>query len=438
MSTSWYNNWRYKYLFLFFLSSLRLLSNYCLLMPNGIEDTIIKVMGVTTAEYDLLFSVTAWPNIVLCLVGGVLIDRLVGLRLGLLIVVSCVLLGQIVWSLGGLIDNYFIMLAGRFLLGAGYELVVVIDNGFKAIWFKEDLPLAISIDIGFSRIGGTLAILLPQLIYDNLTIFHSPTFRLGVTLLTAAGLMIIGLTCSLIVFFMDYKREKRIEKLLKSITVHKFSILDNVKQFSVLFWLSTAINLAYFPVLHSIVGNGQDFFIQKYGLSIEMANLANSLLFGGAIIFIPIAGLLTTKIGFRLYWLLSSLIITSLPALLLFMFSNGDSYIPFIAGILYSLSYTIIGPSLTALPAFIINKEFITTAYGIQKSLFNASFSLMAYVTGLTIDTLGYFVLQGLFTHCIIFCIDLTLIMIFIDVASKKPKLNISGLWLRKNTGSTS
>ena len=407
-------------------------------MPNGIEDTIIKVMGVTTAEYDLLFSVTAWPNIFLCLVGGIIIDRLVGLRLGLLIVVSCVLLGQIVWGIGGLVDNYFIMLAGRFLLGAGYELVVVIDNGFKAIWFKEDLPIAISIDIAFSRIGGTLAILLPQLIYDSLSIFHIPTFRLGVTLLTAAGLMILGLIFTLVVFFMDYKREKRIEKSPKLITVHKSSILNNVKQFSVLFWLSTAINLAYFPVLHSIVGNGQDFFIQKYGLSIEMANLANSLLFGGAIIFIPIAGFLTTKIGFRLYWLLSSLMITNLPALLLFMFSNGDSYIPFIAGMLYSLSYAIIGPSLTALPAFIINKECITTAYGIQKSSFNASFSLMAYVTGLTIDTLGYFALQGLFIHCIIFCIDLTFIMIFIDVASENPKLNIPGLWLNKKKESTS
>ena len=392
-------------------------------------------MGVTTADYNLLFSVSAWPNIFLCFVGGIIIDRLVGLRLGLLIVVSCVLLGQIVWGIGGLADNYFIMLAGRFLLGAGYDLVVVISNGFKANWFKEDLPLAISIDIAFSRIGGTLAILLPQLIYDSLSIFRSPTIRLGVTLLTAAGLMIIGLIFALIVFCMDYKKEKVIEKSLKPKC--KSSILHNLKQFSVLFWLSTAINIAYFPVLYSFVGNGQDFFIQKYGLSIEMANLANGLLFGGAIIFIPIAGFLTTKVGFRLYWLLSSLVTTNLPALLLFMFSNGDSYIPFIAGMLYSLSYATIRPSLTALPAFVINKECITTAYGIQKSSFNAFFSLMAYVTGLTIDTLGYFALQGLFIHCIIFCIDLTFLIIFIDVASESPKLNVPGLWFNKKKEST-
>ena len=87
-----------------------------------------------------------------------------GLRLGLFIVVSSVLLGQIIWVIGGFTDKYFIMLVGRFFIGAGNKLVVVIDHAFKAVWFKEDLPFALSIDIGFSRVGGTLAILLPQLI----------------------------------------------------------------------------------------------------------------------------------------------------------------------------------------------------------------------------------------------------------------------------------
>ena len=406
------------------------MSNYCLELPSGIEDTIIKVMGVTTAEYDLLFSVTAWPNIFLCLVGGIIIDRLVGLRLGLLIVVSCVLLGQIVWGLGGIANNYFIMLAGRLFIGVGNELVIVIDHAFKAIWFKEDLPLAISIDIGFSRTGGTLAILLPQLIYDSLSIFHSPTFRLGVTLLTAAGLMILGLIFTLIVFFMDYKREKVIEQSLKPKKL-KSTTTNNFKQFSLLFWLTTAINVTYFPVMYSFVGIGQDFFIQKYGLSMEVANLANSLLFGSAVILIPIAGILITKTGFHLIWLLSSVLTMALPALFIFMLSNGESYIPFVAGVFYSLSYTLSGPSFTSLPALIIDKESMATAFGILNSSYNAAYSLVTYVTGLIIDTLGYFVLQGFFIHIIMLCIDFTLITVIIDAASDKPSLNVPGLWLR-------
>ena len=133
-------------------------------------------MGVTTAEYGFLFSVSAWPSIILCLIGGILVDRLVGLRLGLLIVVSSVLLGQIIWAIGGFTDKYFIMLVGRFFIGAGNELVIVIGHAFKAVWFKEGLPLAVSIDAAFGRVGGTLAILLPQLIYDSFSIIQKLQF----------------------------------------------------------------------------------------------------------------------------------------------------------------------------------------------------------------------------------------------------------------------
>ena len=429
MRESQCSNWRYRYLFLFFLSSVRLLANYCLELPSGIEDTIIKVMGVTTAEYALLFSVSACPAIFLCLVGGVLVDKLVGLRLGLLIVVISILLGQVVWSLGGIFNNYFIMLAGRFFIGIGNDLVIVIDHAFKAIWFNEDLPLAISIDIGFSRIGGTLAILLPQLIYDSLSIFHSPTFRLGVSLLTAAGFMMIGLIFTIIVFLMDYLREKSATKLSMSDRLH--GIANFIKQFSLKFWLTIGVNVAYLPIIYSFVGIGQDFFIQKYGLSMDVANLANGLLFGSAVILIPIAGFLISKIGFHLYWLLTALVTTTLPPLFIFMFSNGESYIPFIAGVFYSLSYTLGGTSFIAMIPLIIDKGYLATAYGIQKSTYNATYSLVTYITGLIIDTLGYFVLQCFFIHNVILCIDFTLIMVFLDAASDNPKLNVPALWLR-------
>ena len=428
MGATQYKCWRYRYLFLFFLSSVRLLANYCLELPSGIEDTIIKVMGVTTAEYDLLFSVSAWPNIFLCLVGGVLVDKLVGLRLGLLIVVISILLGQVVWSLGGIFNNYFIMLAGRFFIGIGADLVIVIDLAFKPIWFEKDLSLAIAIDIGFSRFGGTLAILLPQLIYDSLSIFHSPTLRLGVTILTAAGFMIIGLIFTIIIFLMDYLREKSTTKLSNSEPVQ---VLNLLKQFSLQFWLTVGINSSYFPVMYSFVGIGQDFFIQKYGLSMKMANLANCLLFGSAIILIPIAGVFISKTGFLLYWLLAGLVTTALPPLFIFMFSNGESYIPFIAGVFYSLSYTLCGPSFVTVIPLIIDKGYLATAYGIQRSSFNAAYSLITYITGLIIDTLGYFVLQGFFIHILILCVDLTLIMVFLDAASDNPKLNVPALWLR-------
>ena len=424
-SSSRYNNWKYKYLFLFFLSSIRLITNCCFELPSGIEDTIIKVMKVTTAEYDLLFSVSVLPSTFLCLIGGVLVDRLVGLRLGLLIFVSSALLGQIVWAIGGFTDRYFIMLVGRFFIGAGNQLVIVISHAFKAVWFKEDLPFALSIDVGFGRIGGTLAILLPQFIYDSFSVFNSSTFRLGVTLLTFAGFMIVGLSFSFIIFCMHYMREQSLEKQPKPKYGIKSSIVNGIKQFSFNFWLTRPVNATYYSVIFSFVSIAQDFFIHKYSLSIHMANLANSMLFGCSVIFTPIFGFLITKTGFHLMWLLLSVGGAALPASLIFTFSNGERYMPFIAGALYSISYTIGGPSFVAIPALLIDKEYITTAYGIQKCITDTCFLVVVYASGYIIDTLGYYVLQGVFTQIILLCLDFILLLIILDAISNKPKLNV-------------
>ena len=53
-STSWRNKWSYKYLFLFFLSSVQLLSAYCYKFSSGIEDTIIK--GWESLQQNMAFS----------------------------------------------------------------------------------------------------------------------------------------------------------------------------------------------------------------------------------------------------------------------------------------------------------------------------------------------------------------------------------------------
>ena len=416
------HHWLYKWIFLTILSSLRLISNYCLEMPSGLEDTIIKVMRVTTAEYDLLFSVTAWPNIVLCLIGGIIIDKLVGLRLGLLIVVSSVLVGQTIWGVGGLIDNYYVMLAGRFFIGAGNDLTIIVANSFKAVWFKEKLPLAISIDIAYSRIGGTMAILMPQLIYDGLNpAFDSPNVRLGVSLLTAAGAMLMGLVFSLIVIFMDYKREKKSKGQAKQDGLKSIKI-DDIKQFSFLFWLVVLINTTFIPVIHSFVTIGQLFFVQKYGFTIQLANVVNSLNFGLVIILAPVAGLLISESSTNSIWMLGSAVLgLSVHAIL--MLSNRDYIVPFLAISLYSFAYSFWAPSYLTLPALLIKEDYITTAYGMIGFSFNASIALMIYLTGVVVDNYGYFILEGSYFLIVTGCIVLVLLVIIVDCSSRHPKL---------------
>ena len=425
-NNKWCHHWSYKYLFLFLISSIRFASNFCVELPSGLENTIIKVMGVTTAEYDLLYSVSAWPSIVLCLVGGLLIDKLLGLRLGLLIVVSSVLFGQIVWAVGGLIDNYIVMLVGRFFIGAGNDLTVIIDHAFKAIWFKEDLQLAISIDASLGRLGGGLALVLPQMIYNHFTsIFDRPTNRLSATLFVAAGGMLLALIFSFVAGIMDYTREKKSEEAMQKPKSKGFKSisLKCVKQFRVLYWLGVAINITYFPILFSFVSIGQVFFVQKYRISVELASLANFLVFGSATVVTLAIGVTINQIGFRLYWMLGS-ILAALAVHNVLMFGDTSKYIPFIAGVLYSVSFSALGPILVSIPALLIDREYLATAYGIYKTGYNAVVAIMIYVTGLIVDNVGYFMLEGFYTMLVILCVIFVLLMIIIDTSSNKPKIN--------------
>ena len=114
----------------------------------------------------------------------------------------------------------------------------------------------------------------------------------------------------------------------------------------------------------------------------------------------------------------------TLPGSLTFMFSDGNSYILYIAGILNSVSYIFCGTSLTTMTPLIIDNDFTATAYGIQKSFFNALFSVVTYVSGLIIDTSGYFILQGFFIQITMLSIDFILLMIFLDAVSNGPKVN--------------
>ena len=392
-------------------------------MPSGLENTIIKVMKVDTAEYDLLFSVSSWPSICMCLVGGILIDRILGLRLGLFIVVNIALAGQLIWATGAFVDQYYVMLAGRLLVGAGNDLTVVTSHAFKAIWFKDHLSFAMSIDTTFSRIGGALALVVPELINRRLTFIASPLYRLGITLFTAAGGLMVAVLFTVAIIILDVKRESEAKKNTKRFKRIK---LEDIKEFSHSYWIAVAINVTYFPTVYAFVSIGQLFFIQKYGLSLNTANIANSLVFGATIISTPIIGFIVDKTGFNLIWVIVGVLI-ALATHLTLAASYMLIYVPFIATVLYSLSYTLVGPAFSPVPALLVGKEQLATAYGIFRSNYNLSFSIITIVTGIIVDKLGYFVLELFFSCLTIVAFTLVMLLIASDASSDIPKINIPG-----------
>lgn len=70
-------------------------SYYCYDNPVALQNIIINVMKVDFTRYNLLYSLYSWPNVILALVGGLLMDRVFGVRLGTVIFSALICLGQV-------------------------------------------------------------------------------------------------------------------------------------------------------------------------------------------------------------------------------------------------------------------------------------------------------------------------------------------------------
>eukprot|EP00392_Amoebophrya_sp_AT5.2_P003500 g3505.t1 len=121
------------------------------------EDGVRARLGITEPQFGLLQSVYSWPNTVLPLFGGLLID-LFGIRKSLILFMSLVFAGQVLYSFGLLQQSYTTAMAGRVVFGLGGESLNVASLALVALWFKgQELAFAMGIIICVSRLGSVCA-----------------------------------------------------------------------------------------------------------------------------------------------------------------------------------------------------------------------------------------------------------------------------------------
>lgn len=147
----------------------------------------------------MIYSIYSWPNVVLCFLGGFLIDRVFGIRLGTIIYLFILLIGQLLFATGGLLNTFWIMIAGRFIFGIGAESLAVAQNNYAVLWFKgKELNMVFGLQLSVARFGSTVNFWVMQPIYTYVATFYKNHNALGVVLLLAAGTCVLSLFCALI------------------------------------------------------------------------------------------------------------------------------------------------------------------------------------------------------------------------------------------------
>ena len=169
---------------------------------NVLEDQIQERFNIEDTKFNLFSSVYSFPNILLPLIGGYLIDR-IGIRVCLLIFLANTVISQLLFTIGLNIESYYLALSARFILGLGGENIYVGVYILVAKWFRGSKHLGIA--MGLSTVGAGLADILND--YSTAPIYNA-TRNLELPFWVGFGLCSLSLLCGVGAALCDWIRDK--------------------------------------------------------------------------------------------------------------------------------------------------------------------------------------------------------------------------------------
>ncbi|XP_005393164.2 PREDICTED: major facilitator superfamily domain-containing protein 1 isoform X2 [Chinchilla lanigera] len=397
-------------------------SYFCYDNPAALQSQVQRDMKVNTTKFMLLYAWYSWPNVVLCFLGGFLIDRVFGIRWGAIIFTCFVCVGQVIFALGGIFNAFWLMELGRFVFGIGGESLAVAQNTYAVSWFKgKELNLVFGLQLSMARIGSTVNMNLMGWLYSKIeaSLGSAGPTTLGVTLLLGGMTCILSLCCAFALAYLDQRAERILHKDQgKTGEVIK---LTDIKDFSLPLWLIFIICVCYYVVVFPFIGLGKVFFIEKFGFSSQTASAVNSVVYVISAPMSPLFGLLVDKTGKNIIWVLCA-VTTTLVSHMMLAFTAWN---PWIAMCLLGLAYSLLACALWPMVAFLVPEHQLGTAYGFMQSIQNLGLAIISIIAGMILDTRGYLFLEVFFIGCVSLAL-LSVVLLYLVNHARGGNLNYS------------
>lgn len=367
-------------------------SYFCYDNPGALQDNFKSDLQLSTSKFVLLYSIYSWPNVILCFIGGFLLDSVFGIRLGTIIYMGITLTGQVIFATGAIFNTFWLMMVGRFIFGVGAESLAVAQNNYAVLWFKgKELNMVFGLQLSFARVGSTVNFLVMEPIYSYVAQYYTGPECIGVILFLASLTCVGSMLCACLLGMMD----KRAERLLRRGDGQEPEIvrLTDIKYFKGIFWLIAVICVAYYVAVFPFIALGKVFFERKYEFEPASANIVNSLVYSISAIASPVLGYVVDKTGKNVSWVFISISVTILAhGLLTFTSVN-----PYICMVIMGLAYSMLASGLWPLIALVIPEYQLGTAYGIAQSVQNLGLAVISILAGMIVDAHGYFMLEMFF-----------------------------------------
>jgi MFS family permease len=371
----------FRWMVLLFIS-LAMFGNYYIYDSiSPLADLLKAQLGFSDSQIGLLNGIYSFPNIIMVLIGGIIIDR-IGTRKSVFIFTVLIMLGALVTALQG---NIYLMAAGRLIFGLGAESMIVAITTIIARWFKgRQLSFAFGVNLTVARLGSFMALNAPTW---GKGLYHYWQSPLWVTV----GAGVFAVVCIVFYYFMDVIANRKFD--MPSEGGQDKVEIKQIFNFGVSFWYVTALCVTFYSAMFPFQTFAIKFFEEAHGTTREVGGNLSSMLTLAAMIFTPLFGLLADKIGKRSFlMMLGALLIIPVYLIMAYKvdlatplgfsgsltlnldFFDIHSVIPAylvipmsMMGIAFSLIPAVMWPSI----AYIVDESKLGTAYGLMTMIQN-------------------------------------------------------------------
>ncbi|MCG6928741.1 MAG: MFS transporter [Acidobacteria bacterium] len=337
------------------LISLAMFGNYYVYDSiSPLADVLKAQLGYSDANIGLLNAIYSFPNIVMVLIGGIIIDRIGTRQATFLFGVLC-FVGATLTAVSGSLP---MMAMGRLVFGLGAESLIVAVTTAIAKWFKgKELSFAFGVNLTIARLGSFAALNAPSWAAPAYQSWRWP-------LLISVGFATFCITGAL-AYWMLEKRADDLYDLGEAKT--EKVVWGDLFKFGTSYWLVVALCITFYSAIFPFQTFAVKFFMEAHGTTREEGGFLSSLLTLFAMICTPLFGLMVDKVGKRaLFMMFGSLMLV--PVYLVMAYTSVPLIVPMaVMGIAFSLIPAVMWPAV----AYLVDQPKLGTAYGLMTMIQN-------------------------------------------------------------------
>ncbi|NTV84597.1 MAG: major facilitator superfamily domain-containing protein 1, partial [Bacteroidales bacterium] len=362
----------FRWAVLLFISMAMFGNYYVYDSISPLADLLKAQLEFSDSNLGLLNAIYSFPNIIMVLIGGIIIDR-IGAKKASILFSSLCMIGSTMTTFSG--GDLVFMAAGRLVFGLGAESLIVTITTVIAKWFKgKELSFAFGLNLTVARLGSFAALNSPswaKALYDS---WKGP-------LLISTTMAAISLIAVIIYVVMD-TRARRLFSLPEEQKQEKIN-WSEIFSFKTSFWYITLLCVTFYSAIFPFQTFAVKFFIEHHGLSREAASFASSVIILASMIGTPLFGIYIDRRGRRAtLMILGSLMIV--PVYLIMAYVPIDPrWMTAIMGVAFSLVPAAMWPSV----ALIVEEKKLGTAYGLMTMIQNIGLTTFNVLVGWANDT---------------------------------------------------